>query len=89
MVIEYTATPNDVSALYNYTRNHSLKLALVSYGLPVGLAAYSGRAPLARSHSHVSGLDHFVDVGAGVLFLIPTHPQTAHEKGQAHTFNSA
>jgi hypothetical protein len=39
MVIEYTATPKDVAALYYYTRNHSLKLALVSYGLPVGLAA--------------------------------------------------
>lgn len=39
MVIEYTATPKDVAALYYYTRNHSLKLALVSYGLPIGLAA--------------------------------------------------
>lgn len=39
MVIEYTATPKDVAALYYYTRNHSLKLALVSYGMPIGLAA--------------------------------------------------
>lgn len=39
MVIEYAATPKDVTALYYYARNHSLKLALVSYGLPVGLAA--------------------------------------------------
>lgn len=48
MVIEYTATPKDVAALYYYTRNHSLKLALVSYGLPVGLATltlFESRSP--------------------------------------------
>ena len=39
MVIEYTATPGDVAALYSYTRRHSLKLALISYGLPIVLAA--------------------------------------------------
>lgn len=39
MVIEYTATPGDVAALYSYTRRRSVKLALISYGLPIGLAA--------------------------------------------------
>lgn len=48
MIIEYTATPKDVAALYYYTRNHSLRLAVVSYGLPVGLAAltlFESRSP--------------------------------------------
>jgi hypothetical protein len=36
MVIEYTANPKDVAALYSYTRKHSLKLRLIFYGLPVG-----------------------------------------------------
>ncbi len=39
MVIEYAATPRDVAALFSYTRRHSLKLGLISYGLPIGLAA--------------------------------------------------
>lgn len=37
MVIEYTATPKDIAALYSYTRKHSLRLALIYYGLPIGL----------------------------------------------------
>jgi len=48
MVIEFTATPKDVAALYYYTRNHSLKLALVAYGLPValaGLTLFESRSP--------------------------------------------
>jgi hypothetical protein len=53
MVIEYTATPKDVAALYSYARKHSVKLALISYGLPIGLAVVvlverlSPRHPLA------------------------------------------
>jgi hypothetical protein len=38
MVIEYTAKPRDISALYSYTRRHSLKLALIFYGLPIAMA---------------------------------------------------
>jgi hypothetical protein len=39
MVIEYTATPGDVAALYSYARRHSLKSAVIFYGLPIVLAA--------------------------------------------------
>jgi hypothetical protein len=37
MVIEYTAEPRDIAALYSYTRKHSIKLALIFYGLPIAM----------------------------------------------------
>jgi len=37
VIIEYTATPKDISALYSYTLKHSVKLRLVFYGMPIGL----------------------------------------------------
>jgi hypothetical protein len=37
VVIEYTAKPRDIAALYSYTRKRSIKLALISYGLPVAM----------------------------------------------------
>ncbi len=38
MVIEYTAKSRDIAALYSYTRKHSIKVALISYGLPIAMA---------------------------------------------------
>jgi hypothetical protein len=51
MVIEYTTTPKDVAALYSYTRKHSLKLRLIFYGLPVGLAAIALLGRLSPGHA--------------------------------------
>jgi hypothetical protein len=51
MVIEYMATPKDVAALYYYTRKRSLRLAVVSYGLPVGLAALTLFERRSPSHA--------------------------------------
>jgi hypothetical protein len=50
MVIEYTATPKDVAALYSHTRKHSLKLRLICYGLPVGVAAIALLGRLSPGH---------------------------------------
>ena len=47
MVIEYTAKPRDIAALYSYTRKHSVKLALIFYGLPIAMALLV----LAERHS--------------------------------------
>jgi hypothetical protein len=38
MVIEYTAKSRDIAALYSYTRKHSIKHALISYGMPIAMA---------------------------------------------------
>ncbi len=51
MVIEYTATPQDVVALYSYTRKHSFKHALIFYGLPIGLAIVVLVERLSPAHS--------------------------------------
>ena len=68
MVIEYTAKPRDVAALYSYTRNHSLKLALVFYGWPIALAllVLSQR----RSPNHpLTVADGFIALIWGVVFF--------------------
>ena len=51
MVIEYTATPKDVAALYSYARRHSVKLALISYGLPIGLVIFNLVPRMSPGHS--------------------------------------
>jgi hypothetical protein len=69
MVIEYTATPSDVAALYSYTRRHSLKMALISYGLPIGLAAmilFDRRSP---GHS-LALADWFIALIWGVTIFL-------------------
>jgi hypothetical protein len=59
MDIEYTATPGDLAALYSYTRRRAFKLAFISYGLPIALAAivlFDSRSP-----SHSLTLTDWVD----------------------------
>ena len=72
MDIEYTATPKDVTALYYYTRNHSLKLALVSYGLPVGLAVLTLVERRSPAHS-LTLADWLISLmwGLGFFLLFP------------------
>jgi YcxB-like protein len=72
MVIEYTATPRDVAALYSYTRKHSPKLALMFYGLPIGMVLIV----LAERHSPTHSLtsaDWAIALmwGAVFFFLFP------------------
>lgn len=68
MMIEYTATPKDVAALYSYTRKHSLKLALISYGLPIGLAIIVLVGRLSASHS-LTLADWTIALIWGVVFF--------------------
>jgi len=68
MIIEYTATPKDVAALYYYTRNHSVKLALVSYGLPVGLVALTLVERRSPEHALTLG-DWAIALIWGLVFL--------------------
>jgi hypothetical protein len=72
MVIEYTAKPRDIAALYSYTRKHSLKLALIFYGLPIAIAFFvlAGR----RSPSHSLNLADWTIAlvwGVVIFFLFP------------------
>jgi hypothetical protein len=72
MVIEYTAKPRDIAALYSYTRKHSLKLALIFYGLPIAIAFFvlAGR----RSPTHSLNLADWTIAliwGVVIFFLFP------------------
>jgi len=72
VVIEYTAKPSDIAALYSYTRKHSIKLALISYALPIAFAILL----LAefRSIAHSLNLGDWIIAlvwGAGLFFLFP------------------
>jgi signal transduction histidine kinase len=70
MVIEYTATPRDVAALYSYTRKHSLKLALIFYGLPIAMGLLVLLGHRSPTHSLTIG-DWFVAlVWAALLFFL-------------------
>jgi hypothetical protein len=72
MVIEYTATPRDVAALYSYTRTHSLKLRLIFYGLPVCVAAIALLGRLSPGH-RLTPTDWIVALvwGAVFFFMFP------------------
>jgi hypothetical protein len=72
MVIEYTAKPRDIAALYSYTRKHSLKLALIFYGLPIAITSFvlAGR----RSPTHSLNLADWTIAliwGVVIFFLFP------------------
>jgi hypothetical protein len=68
MVIEYTATPKDVAALYSYTRNHSLKLRLIFYGLPVAVAAIALLGRLSPGH-RLTPADWMIALIWGTVFF--------------------
>jgi YcxB-like protein len=72
MVIEYTATPKDVGALYSYTRKHSLKLRLIFYGLPVCVAAIALLGRLTPGH-RLTLTDSMIALvwGAVSFFIFP------------------
>jgi len=72
MVIEYTATPRDIAALYSYTRRHSLKLALMFYGLPIAMALLVLAERRSPTHS-LTLADWIVALiwGAVFFFLFP------------------
>ncbi len=72
MVIEYTAKPGDIAALYSYTRKHSLKLALSFYGLPIAMALLV--LVERRSPTHALTLADWAIAliwGAVLFFLFP------------------
>jgi hypothetical protein len=72
MVIEYTATPKDVAALYSYTRKHSLKGQLLFYGLPVGLTCFLLVESLAIGHRiTLANWILALIFGLGLFFLFP------------------
>jgi hypothetical protein len=62
MVIEYTANPKDIAALYSYTRKHSIKLALISYGLPIAI--------VVLFLAEIRSLTHSLTVADGSIALI-------------------
>lgn len=70
MVIEYTAKPKDIAALFSYTRKHSIKVALISYGLPIAMAILF--LAETRSVTHSLRLADWVIalVWAAVLFFL-------------------
>ena len=72
MVIEYTAKPKDIAALYSYTRKHSIKLALVYYGLPISMAVLVLADIRSVTHSLTLG-DWIIALiwGAGFFFVFP------------------
>jgi hypothetical protein len=72
MVIEYTAKPGDIAALYSYTRKHSLKPALSFYGLPIAMALLV--LAERRSATHALTLADWAIAliwGAVLFFLFP------------------
>ncbi len=69
MVIEYTATSQDVAALYSYTRKHSPKLALMFYGLPIGMVFIVLAERRSPTHSLTSA-DWTVALMWGVVFFL-------------------
>jgi hypothetical protein len=72
MVIEYTATPKDIAALYSYTRAHSPKLQLVFYGMPIVLAGIVLAGRLSPGHK-LTLVDLLVALawGAAFFFMFP------------------
>ena len=72
MVIEYTASHKDIAALYSYTRKHSLKLALIFYGLPIGMALLALAERRSPTHS-LTLADWTIALiwGAVFFFLFP------------------
>ncbi|HUO16917.1 MAG TPA: YcxB family protein, partial [Verrucomicrobiae bacterium] len=72
MVIEYTARPSDIAALYSYTRRHSLKLALMSYGPPIAIVLLV--LAERRSPTHPLTLADWIIAftwGVALFFLLP------------------
>ncbi len=67
MLIEYTAKPSDVAALYSYTRRHSVKHAVFSYGLPVAIGGLLLAEIWSLTHS-LTLTDWIIAIVWGVLF---------------------
>ena len=72
MVIEYTAKPRDISAFYSYTRKHSIKLALIFYGLPISMAVLMLAEHRSPTHS-LTLTDWIIALiwGAALFLLFP------------------
>ena len=70
-MIEYTATPRDIAALYSYQRKHSAKLSLIAYGLPIAMAALF-LAEMRLNHSlTLADWTIALILGAAFFFLFP------------------
>jgi len=72
MVIEYTAEPRDIAAFYSYTRKHSIKLAALSFGLPI-VAALFILATLRSPGHGLNPTDWIIALiwGTALYFLFP------------------